>query len=94
MVTQIRTPHLVSGLSMMKSDEDVIYESPDNGKTVYARRRGSSSRHLQVIDNEVLREQKISERWVKFKGIIALAETDDIIDSMLTKLEMIYALKK
>ena len=82
---------------MIKSCEEIIiYESPDGGKTVYSRKQGEppNSRTLHSIDPEYKKEQELHVRWVNLKEIVFLADTDLTLNDALTKLEMLYALKK
>lgn len=76
------------------TDGKLIYESPDGGKTVYAREHGSSERHLHWIDPVYKREQEISERWMKLKGAVFMADNDSTLNDAISKVEMLYALKK
>jgi hypothetical protein len=71
---------------------DFIYESPDNGKTIYSRKYGSSSRHLVIgrdLVKESLRKIKRKDRLMK---ICELAETNPTINDQLLKLEELYIL--
>jgi hypothetical protein len=71
---------------------DFIYESPDNGKTVYARKYGSSARHLVIgrdFVKETFRKIKRQDRLMK---ICELAETNPTINDQLLKLEELYIL--
>lgn len=80
--------------SMMKNDDNLIYESPDGGKTVYARQRGSVDRHL-VYENPLWKkEQLLAERWAKLKEAVFMAETDPTLNDAITRVEMLYLLKK
>ena len=82
---------------MIKSSEEIIiYESPDGGKTVYSRKSGEphDSRKLHSIDPVYKREQEIKLRWANLKEAVYMAEVDPTINDALTKLEMLYALKK
>jgi hypothetical protein len=82
---------------MIKSSEEIIiYESPDGGKTVYSRKSGEpvSSRTLHSIDPAYKKEQELKLRWANLKDIVFLADTDPTLNDALTKLEMLYALKK
>lgn len=78
----------------MKSEDRLIFESPDGGKTVYARKPGETTRHLHWVDPVWKKEQELSERWVKLKEAVFMADTDPTINDALTKLEMLYVLKK
>lgn len=84
-------------MSMIKSSEEIIiYESPDGGKTVYSRKSGEphSSRTLHSVDPEYKKQQELRLRWANLKEIVFLADTDPTLNDALTKLEMLYALKK
>ena len=82
---------------MIKSSEEIIiYESPDGGKTVYSRKSGepASSRTLHSIDPAYKKEQELKLRWANLKEAVFMADTDTTLNDALTKLEMLYALKK
>ena len=80
---------------MIKSSEEIIiYESPDGGKTVYSRKSGETNRTLHSIDPEYKKEQELKLRWANLKEIVYMADTDPTLNDALTKLEMLYALKK
>lgn len=76
------------------TDDVLIYESPDGGKTVYARKRGSSDRHLHWIDPTWKREQDITERWMKLKEAVFMADSDSTMNDAISRVEMLYLLKK
>ena len=72
----------------------MIYESPDGGKTVYARERGSSNRVLIHTDNAVEETKKLLNRQKRLIKIVELAETVPALNDQLEKLEEIYLLVK
>ena len=74
----------------IEQQEGVVYESPDGGQTIYARKCGESDR---VLIHESL-EIRSKKRWHKLKEVVELAETDITLNDQLSKLEMLYALKK
>ena len=74
----------------IEQEPDLIYESPDNGQTIYARKHGSIDRTL-VYESM---EKRADRRWYKLKEIVHMAQTDTTINDALSKLEMLYALKK
>lgn len=78
---------------MMKSN-DLIFESPDNGKTVYARRIGETVRHLHHVDPVWEKERQLYERWERLKPVVYMADVDTTLNDALEKLEILYALKK
>ena len=68
----------------------MIYESPDGGKTVYARDSLSGERELVRIDPFALQKN----RWFKWKEILVAAETCPTLADAISKAEMIYELTK
>ena len=71
-----------------------IYESPDGGKTIYARQRGSSDRVLIRTDDAIEETKKLLARRERFLKICELAETVPALAEQLDKLETIYLLVK
>jgi hypothetical protein len=66
----------------------LIYESPDGGKTIWARVSGQIDRHL------VRMAPDSSFKIDKLREIVKLAETDPEISELLAKLEVVYELKR
>jgi hypothetical protein len=76
---------------MIKSSEEIIiYESSDGGKTVYSRKSGSSDRTMIKEDNS----RNYVTRWYEWREIIRLSETEPSLADAINKAEMIYALIK
>jgi HD superfamily phosphodiesterase len=71
-----------------------IYESPDGGKTIYARERGSSNRVLVRTDDTVEETKKLLARRDRLTKICELAKTVPALNDQLEKLETIYLLVK
>ena len=76
------------------SEEIIIYESPDGGKTVYSRKSGepASSRKLHSIDPVYKREQELTARWAKLKEAVML--DDPAINDYIEKIEILLELKR
>lgn len=74
--------------------EVVIYESPDGGKTVYARKPGETSRTLYSVDPQWQKEQELNVRWVNLKEAVFMADTDPALNDLIEKVEIYYRLKK
>ena len=72
----------------------MIYESPDGGKTIYARERGSSDRILIRTDDAVEETKRLLNRKKRLMNIVELAETVPALNDQLEKLEEIYLLVK
>jgi hypothetical protein len=80
---------------IIKSVEEVtIYESPDGGKTVYSRKSGETVRSLHYLDPAYQKEQEISRRWINLKEAVFMADTDPTLNDAISKVEVLYALKK
>ena len=82
---------------MIKSTEEIlIYESPDGGKTVYSRKMGEpvTSRQLHSVDPVWQKEQELQVRWVNLKPAVFMADSDPTLDDAIKKVEMLYLLKK
>ena len=76
---------------MIKSSEEIIiYESPDGGKTVYSRKSGSSDRTMIKEDTT----QNYITKWYEWKEILKLAETEPSLANAINKAEMLYVLLK
>jgi hypothetical protein len=69
---------------------DLIYESPDGGKTIYSRKSGSLDRTLIREDPE----RKSIAKWHEWKEILKLAETEPALANAINKAEMVYVLLK
>ena len=72
----------------------LIYESPDGGKTIYARQRGSSDRVLIRTDDALEETKNLLNRQKRLMKIVELAETVPALAEQLDKLETIYLLVK
>ena len=80
---------------MIKSSEEiVIYESPDGGKTVYSRKSGSLKRTLHWEDPEHKRKQEALNRWADLKEAVLLADTNVTLNDAIEKVEALYILIK
>ena len=76
---------------MIKSSEEIIiYESPDGGKTVYSRKSGSSDRTLVQEDSN----KHYITKWYEWREILKLAETEPSLANAISKAEMLYVLLK
>ncbi len=70
----------------------LVYESPDGGKTIYARKIGETDRHLVHIDEMIQKERQIQARLVKMREAIYM--DDPAINDLLEKIEILLELKK
>ncbi len=78
---------------MIKSSEEIIiYESPDGGKTVFSRKSGETSRTLRSIEPAYEREQELVARWAGLKEAVMM--DDPAINDYIEKIEILLRLKK
>lgn len=80
---------------MIKSSEEIIiYESPDGGKTVYSRKSGETVRRLEknMTDPEWIKEQELTARWASLKEAVMM--DDPAINELISKIRMLAELKK
>ena len=85
---------MTTGSKTLASVGAIIYESPDGGKTIYAREHGSSHRTLVRTDNAVLEMQQALKTRDKLLDMIMLSKTVPALKEQLDKLEMLYRLVK
>lgn len=71
----------------------LIYESPDGGKTVYAREACSGKRYLVSKDPALIEREKNAVRANRLLTILKLSETDSTLKDALEQLEALYILK-
>ena len=77
---------------MIKSSEEIIiYESPDGGKTVYSRKSGETVR-THLPDPVWEKEQELSTRWAKLKEAVFM--DDPTINDLIDKIEVLVRLKR
>lgn len=81
---------LLTKMMIKSSEEIIIYESPDGGKTVYSRKSGSSDRTMIKEDSS----QNYITKWYEWKEILKLAETEPSLANAISKAEMLYVLLK
>jgi hypothetical protein len=77
-----------------KITEVTIFESPDGGRTVYARQPGSTTRTLYKIDEELqqeLQELKDQKRWV---DIFQARRDNPELDRLCEQVEILYELAR
>jgi len=81
-------------MEVSKITEVTIFESPDGGRTVYARKPGDSKRELHWQDpnlQQELRELEQQKRWVD----IFSARRDNVeLDRLCEQVEIIYELAR
>jgi hypothetical protein len=78
-------------MTIIKSIEEVtIFESPDGGKTVYARKSGETERKLIIEDPE----KKYRDRWLEWRDILEASKDNPALADQIEKAELIWRLTK
>ena len=75
-----------------KITEVTIFESPDGGRTVYARRPGENNRTLHHQDpalQQLSKELENSKRWVE---IFQARKDNPELDNLCEQVEIVYEL--
>ena len=79
-------------MQVSKITEVTIFESPDGGRTVYARQPGSAQRTLHSQDPELqqeLAELESQKRWV---DIFQARQNNPELDRLCEQVEIMYEL--
>ena len=77
-----------------KITEVTIFESPDGGRTVYARKPGSTHRELHSQDpalQQELKELESQKRWV---DIFQARQAHPELDHLCEQVEILYELSR
>jgi len=77
-----------------KITEVTIYESPDGGRTVYARRPGASQRSLHSQDPGLQLELEELEREKRWVDIFGARKTNLELNRLCEQVEILYELGK
>ena len=78
---------------MLKHQPGIVYESPDGGKTIYARKSGEVERTLHYIDNSTSKMLEINKQLVVWKQIVEMSLTDKDLKQELERVKMLFYLK-
>jgi hypothetical protein len=81
-------------MEVKKITEITIYESPDGGRTVYARRPGSNHRELHMRDPELDKEIAELKNQEKWQEILASRTDNPALNELLEQVEILYELSK
>lgn len=81
-------------MQVNKITEVTIFESPDGGRTVYARNPGSDHRTLHSVDPELQQELAELEQQKRWVDIFQAREHNKELDRMCEQVEILYALLK
>lgn len=81
-----------NGHTLMITKSDLVYESPDGGRTMYSRKRGETERTL-VRKEPDLSERRL-RRWQKWWDILRASPEHPALADAIQKAEVIYELVK
>ena len=77
-------------MMVSKITELTVFESPDGGRTVYARRPGETKRELHWQDS-ALKDLERSKRWVE---IFQARRDNPELDHLCEQVEILYELSR
>ena len=79
-------------MEVSKITEVTIFESPDGGRTVYARNPGTSKRELHWQDPALQQELKELEQQKRWVDIFQARQDNPELDRLCEQVEIIYEL--
>jgi hypothetical protein len=79
-------------MQVSKVTEVTIFESPDGGRTVYARRPGSKERTLHSQDPKLQLELKELEQQKRWVDIFQARRDNSELDRLCQQVEILYEL--
>ena len=79
-------------MQVSKITEVTIFESPDGGRTVYARRPGSNERTLHSQDPKLQLELKELEQQKRWVDIFQARRDNSELDRLCQQVEILYEL--
>ena len=79
-------------MQVSKIPEVTIFESPDGGRTVYARNPGSKDRNLHWQDPNVQQELKELEQQKRWVDIFQARKDNPELDHLCEQVEILYEL--
>ena len=79
-------------MQVSKITEVTIFESPDGGRTVYARTPGSKERTLHSQDPELQRELAELEQQKRWVDIFQARQNNPELDRLCEQVEVLYEL--
>jgi hypothetical protein len=73
-------------------EEITIFESPDGGKTIYARKSGQDISERVCIQEDP--EKADRDRWLEWRDILAASKDNSGLADLIEKAETFYRLLK
>jgi hypothetical protein len=81
-------------MMVSKITELTVFESPDGGRTVYARAPGSTERYLHWQDPKLIKEMADLEQQKRWVMINQARVTDPELDRLCEQAEIFYELRR
>jgi hypothetical protein len=81
-------------MMVSKITELTIFESPDGGRTVYARRPGDSKRELHYQDPKLQQELRDLESQKRWTEIFQSRRDNAELDRLCEQVEILYELQR
>lgn len=81
-------------MTVSKITEVTVFESPEGGRTVYARRPGQSVRELYSQDPLLQKELDDIEHQRRWMEIFGARNTNKGLDQLCEQVEILYELSK
>jgi hypothetical protein len=81
-------------MTINKITEVTIFESPDGGRTVYARRPGSHLKELYSRDPKLVEQDIELQQQERWQFILAARKTNSEINKLCEQAEILYELSK
>jgi hypothetical protein len=81
-------------MMVSKVTELTVFESPDGGRTVYARKPGSSSKELYSQDPQLQQELKDLEKSKRWVEILQARADNPELDQLCEQVEILYELQR
>jgi hypothetical protein len=79
-------------MMVSKITELTVFESPDGGRTVYARNSGSTKRELHWQDPKLQQELRDLERSKRWVDIFQARQDNAELDRLCEQVEILYEL--
>ena len=90
----LQQPLKYSIMMVSKITELTVFESPDGGRTVYARRPGETKRELHFQDPKLQQELKELESQKRWVDIFQARRDNNELDHLCEQVELLYELSR
>jgi hypothetical protein len=81
-------------MMVSKITELTVFESPDGGRTVYARRPGETQRQLHWEHPDLIKERQEMEEQRRWVEIHTARKDNPALNSLCEQVELLYELGK